>query len=199
MPKMPYAQEQPSGTSNDLIRQMMEQQAAAAAENKARADALYGRLSEIGNQSLAVDRNDPSIRAQADAYSAQRDRQARNYISDAAERSGPYTNIDGTRRMVAEHAGQASGAFEAGLLGKELAARRQEIAQALAQSGAMLTADQQNAPQKQLAILDNAIKEQRLAVTQRGEDMSMDQFLRQLALNEWDRNNYWDYARTFGL
>jgi flagellar biosynthesis chaperone FliJ len=84
-------------------------------------------------------------------------------------------------------------------MGSELTARRNEIAQALAMQGSMLTAEQQTNLQRQLGVLDNAIRQQGLAVTQRGQDLSMDQFLRQLALNEWDRNNYWDYARTFGL
>jgi hypothetical protein len=185
--------------SNDLIRQMMEQQAAQAAENKQRADALYSRLSDRANQSLAIDRNDPIIRAQADAFSANQTRQARNLISDAAEGSSQYANLEGQRRIAAEHAGQASGAYEAQLMGSELQARRAEIAQALAQAGGMLTADQANQLQRQLGMLDNAIRQQSLGVTQRGQDQNYDARLRELGLNEWDRNNYWDYARTFGL
>lgn len=171
--------------ANDLVTQMMQQQAAQEAERKSRADALYGTLSDRASQSLTLDRNNPVIRAQADAFSAQQDRSARNYISDAAERGGPYANIEGTRRMAAEHAGQASGAFEANLMGQELAARRQEIAQALAQQGSQLSAEQQNEMQRQLALLDQSIKQQQIGL---GHDTLNQEWQRTLLDNEQANN-----------
>lgn len=143
---------------------------------------------------------DPIIRGQVDAFGAQTERARRNYLSDVAEQRGPYANIQGERRMSAEKAGQAVGGFQAQLLGRELTARRDEIAQALAQMGGMLSGDQTRALQGELAAIDSQLRRdlgfagiaaQRdlgfagLDVSRRGQDMGMDQFLRQLALNEW--------------
>ncbi len=78
--------------------------------------------------------------------------------------------------------------------------------------GAMLSGDQQRQLQSELAMLDQAIAEagiglgargqdldyslgrEGLGVTRRGQDFGMDQFLRDLALREYDTNNRWDYA-----
>lgn len=188
-----------------LTRQqtMAEQQ---QAENKARGDALYSTLNERATQGLAVDKNNPAIRQQADAYAANTDRARRNYISDVAEASGPLANIRGEERMAAERYGNLTGTFEAELIGRELQAKRDEIAEALRMQGAMLSGDQQRALAQQLAMLDQAIAEagvglqargqdinaqlgnRGLDVTMRGQDLGMDQFLRQLAQRsyEWD-------------
>jgi hypothetical protein len=207
---------------NDLMRQQIAQQQAAQAENKTRADALYGQLNARATQGLQVNANDPIIRGQVDAYAAQGERARRGYLSDIAERSGPLANIQGERRMAAERLGQGASAFQAELLGRELGSRRDEIAQALAMQGSMLSGDQNRNLQSQLAAMDQAIAEagvglqgrgldlqrelgnrgldlQRdlggrgLDLQSRGQDLSQDQFLRELALREWDRGQYWDY------
>ena len=196
----------------DAIQRQQQEQQRKDAENTQRADALYSQLSQKANQSLQIDRNDPIIRAQADAYSANQERSKRNYLSDVAERSGPLANIRGEQRMAAERVGQATGSFEAELLGRELTARRDEIMQALQMSGSLLNADQQRQLQSELAMLDQAIKEQNVAlgfrgqdldyslgreglgVQRRGQDFGMDQFLKELAIREWDTTNKWDYA-----
>jgi len=152
-----------------------------------RADALYQQLLGRSQQGLAMTRNDPAIRGQADAYSAQEDRSRRNYLGDVAERSGPNANLRGEERMAAERQGQRVGGFEAELMGRELGARRQEIAQALSSMQGMLSADQQAALQREMSALDAAIRRE-------GMGQQNDQFNKNLALNEWDRGNYWDYS-----
>lgn len=143
-----------------------------------RAAALYQQLLQRSQQSLAVDRNDPAIRQQADAYAANQERAKRNYISDIAERNGPYANIRGEQRLAAERAGTNAASFEAELIGRELTARREEIAQALSSMQGLLTAEQQITLQRELASITAALQEQGLA-------QSQDQFLRELALREW--------------
>jgi hypothetical protein len=160
----------------------MDRQAAQDAENKQRNDNLFNMWNQRATQSLAIDRNDPIIRAQADAYSAQQERARNQYLQAEAERQGPYANLGAERRLAAEHAGQASGAFEAQLLGKELEARRNEIAQALTGMAGLLTTDQAQELQRQLALLDQAVKQQQLAQGSRGLD------LQSLGLsNDWQR------------
>ena len=142
-----------------MMEKQLERQTAMDAQNKDRGDALYGRLSGRADQGLAIDRNDPIIRAQADAFAANQRRAQRNDMSDLAERAGPLANIRGEQRMAAERYGAKTGEFEAQLMGRELTARRDEIAQALAQMGGMLSGDQQRALQAQLSQMDQAIKE----------------------------------------
>lgn len=173
---------------------------AAEAETKANSDALYQRLLADSQQSLNIDPNtDPNIRVQADAYSANEERARRNYISDAAERGGPLANIEGTRRMAAERMGQRTGQFEAGLVGSELTARRAAIQDRLHSMQGMLSDQQVQELQHELALMDNGIREKQIASGIRGQDISQDEFMRQLALNENDRTNYWKYANTYGL
>lgn len=163
-------------------------------------DDLYKRLLGDSQQSLNIDPStDPIIRAQADAYSANEERSRRNYISDAAESQGQFANLQGERRMAAERMGQRTGAYEAGLVGNELTARRAQITDRLHSMQGMLSAEQQNEMQKELAQMDAQIRQQQTAAGVRGQDINQDQFLRELALREWDRGNYWDYAKTYGL
>ncbi len=143
-----------------MIREMLKQQSDAAAANKAKGDALYGQLSARAGQSLNIDRNDPIIRAQSDAFSAQQERERRQYLNQAAEQGGQFYNPTQERRMTAEKAGQATGGFEAQLMGRELTSRRDEIQQALNGMQGQLSAEQQMNLQKQLGLLNNAIQQQ---------------------------------------
>lgn len=120
--------------------------------------ALYDTLLARSKQGLAVDRNDPAVRGQADAFSANQTRTQRDYISDLAEKAGPNANIRGEERMAAERSGQASGAFEADLMAREITAKRDEIATALSSMQGLLTFEQQQALTKELALMDDAIK-----------------------------------------
>jgi hypothetical protein len=170
----------------------------AQIDNKAKSDALYGRLLSDSQQSLAIDRNDPIIRAQADAYAANEERAKRNYISDIAEQQGPLANIQGERRMAAERAGQRSGQQEAGLLGSELTARRASIQDRLHSMQGMLSAEQQNELQRELALMDQSIRQQQVNAGISGQNMQNDQFMRDLGLREWDTANKWNYNNTYG-
>lgn len=164
---------------------------------------LFDILMKRVNQDIRPDRNDPVIRAQSDANIANEERVRRNYVSDAAERGGPLANIQGERRMAAERAGQRTGQFEAALMGQELAARRQEVAQSLKDAQGFLSDEEHMELSRELANLDALIKQQGMSLQDKGLNqdwqkalLNNDQFLRQLGLNEWDRTNYWDALRS---
>lgn len=159
-----------------------------------RNDELYNLLIGRAQQGLALDRNDPIIRAQADAYAANEERARRNYVSDAAERYGPLANIRGEERMAAERAGQRTGAFEAELLGRELQARRDEIAQSLSQLGSMLSDDQRLALTRELELLNLALREQGMGLQQGQLDLGF----ADLGLRAEQQSAYWDWIRSGG-
>lgn len=154
-------------------------------------DALIQQLMLRAQQGLNVNRNDPTVRAQVDPFAANVERSRRNYVSDVAERSGPYANIRGEERMAAERAGQQTGAFEAEIIGREVAARRDEIQQALLLWGNQLTNDQRMALERELAQLQD-----RARTADRSQ--ANDQFLRELALREYGLTNELD-LRWAGL
>lgn len=164
---------------------------------------LYEMLMGRAQQGLNISRSDPIIRAQADAFSANAERSSRNYISDTAEKMGPLANIQGERRMAAERTGQATGAFEAQLMGRELEARRNEIQMALTQMGNMLSDDQRLALQRELGLLENAMSKYGLDIQQslgvRSGDIGLynalmgnQQFYSQLGLDAANDFSYWN-------
>jgi hypothetical protein len=169
-------------------------QPAATGQNE-----LMALLMSRAQQGTAIDRNDPNIRAQVDPYVAQQERAGRNYLDTIAERAGGRPiNMQGEQRMVAERQGQNAGAFESEIIGRELAAKRSEIEQSL--QLAVMTGNQQAAMslQKELALLnDRARTADR---TQQGQqfassqNQSMDQFLRELALREWQLGDQSDLS-----
>ncbi len=183
---------------------MRARQAADEAQRKQRADSLYSTWLGRSQQALTIDKNDPIIQQQADAYSANEERARRNYINDLAESAGPLANIRGEQRMSAERLGQRTGTFEAELVGRELATRRQEIADALNSMAGLLSQDQQVALQRELAILDQAIRERGLDLQGRSLDLDWErallqnnQFNNDLALRAENQYNYWnDPLRT---
>jgi hypothetical protein len=167
-----------------------------------RSTELYEQLHQRATQSLALDRNDPIIRAQADAYAAQEERARRDNLADLAERSGPNANLRGEQRLGYERMGQRVGGFEAELLGRELQARRDEIAQALQLSATFLSTEEQRALQREIALLDNAIAQQNAANSGAGlqQDwmealMQNAQFLDDLEARERDRRSYYDLVQ----
>lgn len=165
----------------------------AQVQRDPRSDALYQQL--LGrSQQGPVDANDPIIRGQVDAASAQATRERRNYISDVAEKAGPLANIAGETRAAGERQGQMIGQFQAELMGREAQARRDEIAQALMQMQGMLTADQEANLRRELAEMDAQLGREGLSNQRRGQDIGFDSFLRDLALREFDTGNRWDYA-----
>lgn len=150
-----------------------------------RANDFYAQLLARSQQGLDVDRNNPVIRQQADAYSANAQRARREYLNDQAEAIGPVGNIAGEERLSAERVGQATGAFEAELMGRELQAKRDEIAQALTLMSGRLTTEQTLELQRELGLLDAEIRREGLGVQREGMGLQNDQFLRELALRNW--------------
>lgn len=231
------AQPQQSSLFPDWYRGLMERQIAQAeadrAETKARADALYGRLDQRANQGLNVSADDPIISGQVNAFRAEQERARRNDISDLAERAGPLANIRGEQRIAAERVGQGTSAFQAELLARERGRIADEISQALAMQGSLLSGDQQRGLTERLAALDQAIRESGVGLqnqslglqrdlgfadlglrrdlgfggldlqrtlglggqdlTRRGQDLANDQFLRELALRQWQLGDDSDY------
>lgn len=175
-------------------------------------DDLIKQLTDRSNQSLEIDpQKDPIIKGQVDAARVAQERQRTNYLNDLSESSNPYTtgNLATSRLQSAEDVGTNISNLQSTLMQNELTARRGEIAQALQEKGGLLTSAQQTALQKQLGIIDAALKN-------RGLDMSNDQFLKNLMLQRmfldsqndqfaanYDMNstnmaNYWDWVRTHG-
>jgi hypothetical protein len=171
--------------------------------NNGSRDALMQLLMQRAQQGSQVGATDPNVRAQVDPAVAQQQRESRRYLDDVAERSGPLANLQGERRLVSERQGQAAGQLEAQVIGREIAARRDEIAQALAQWGAMLSDEQRIALQRELGYLDDATRRYGIdmgADTARyGIDTQMDQFLRDLALREYDVVNRWDPTNPLNI
>lgn len=173
---------------------------------------LIKQLTDRSNQSLNIDpQTDPIIKGQTDAARVAQERQRTNYLNDLSESSNPYTtgNLATARLQSAEDVGTNISNLQSTLMQNELTARRGEIAQALQEKGGLLTSAQQTALQRQLGLIDSALKN-------RGLDMSNDQFLRNLMLQRmfldsqndqfaanYDMNstnlaNYWDWVRTHG-
>jgi hypothetical protein len=118
---------------------------------------LLARLKARADQSLNINAaTDPNIRQQADPYAANLERQRRNYLNAQAERLGPNADLTNERRLTAEQTGQQAGQYESGLVGNEVAARREEIQNALTQMGGLLTDQQRMALQKELADMNDA-------------------------------------------
>ncbi len=165
-------------------------------ELKNKQDQLYNMLMSRATQGTNVDRNTPAIRMQADAFNANVERNRRNYLSDVAESSGPYANLTGERRMATERAGIASGQNEASLVGRELTAKRDEIAQALASAQGMLTESQRLDLQRQLAVMNQAIQNRGLSLQEKAQGQTYDLGLRGLGLNDWGQQMYWDAVNS---
>lgn len=147
-----------------------------------RLDEMYNLLLSRATQGLAIDRNTPVIRQQADVYSANEERAKRNYLADIAEQAGPIANLRGEQRVASERVGQRTGAFEAELMGRELVARRTEIAEALQSMQGLLTTEQTLALQKEMKTMDDAIA--RLKLKQEASQFNADLAYRNRALDQ---------------
>jgi hypothetical protein len=118
-----------------------------------------GSIAEKSNPNFTIDPNDPIIKGQTDAFSAQNQLAQRNYLAQVAEKAGSNANISAETRAAAETGGQATSAFQAKLMSDELGARRQEVQQALQ------LAVQQNDTESQLRLTEQ------LARIQQAEQM----------------------------
>lgn len=168
---------------------------------------LVNALMQRSNQSLNINAaSDPNIRSQADPYAAAQERGARNFLADQAEKNGPNANMTGQARVAAEHAAQASGLFESGLVGHELDARRNEIQNALTSMQGMLTDQQKMALQKELGYMTDATQRYGIqsnantAAAGQGIDwqkalMQNQQFGQDLGLRAEDQFNHYDIIR----
>lgn len=199
--------------ASNLAAQQQAQQ-----QNTDRSNALYSTLNDRATQGLNVSPNDAVIKAQVDPFRAEQERARRNDISNVAEQRGPLANIRGEQRMAAERVGQNVSGLQGELMSRELQSKRDEIAQSIAQQGAMLSGDQQRALTSQLAAMDQAIAEAnaktsatsvgnqftlgqgqlalgqgQLALGNRSLDTSNDQFLRELGLRQWQLGDQSDY------
>lgn len=142
-----------------------------------RTNDLYNLLQGRAGQSLNIDPNDPIIKNQVNAYTANATRAYRNNINELAEQGGPNANLGAQERQGAEAVAQGAGGMQAQLMQSELTARRQEIQDALTQMGGMLSDEQKMQLQNQLAIMDNLL-------AQAGLSQGAYQFDQQLALNQ---------------
>jgi hypothetical protein len=168
---------------------------------------LYNTLMTRAGQSLNVNPNDPIIRDQVDAYGASRTRSARNDLQTMAESNGSYANLTEETRAGNEKAAQDTGSLQATLIQNELNSRRSEIQNALSESGALLTAEQQTALQRELGLIDEQIKstqvgnqftlgQGQLALGQQQLGSQNDQFAATYGLNATNQANYWDRVRS---
>lgn len=192
-----------------FMKAFMERQEAERAANTARANSMFDTLMAQSKQSLAVDRNNPVIRAQADANAANETRAMRDHLADMAESAGPTANLLGEERLAAERLGQRTGGFEAELIGRELQALRDEKAQALQMMGQFLSQDKAEALQREIAVIDQRLQQQQLAQGDRSLDLDWrkallnnDQFMTRMGLDRdrlgldiEDRASYWDSVR----
>lgn len=136
--------------------------------NQGTQDVVRNSYLQQATQGTVVDRNDANFKQQLDPFVAHQDRARRQYESEQAERLsaqglGNSGAMQNERRLGAERAGQASGAFESQLVTRELENRRDEIKESLAGLRGMISDDQTRALQKQLAELDAAIKREGIA------------------------------------
>lgn len=168
-------------------------------DQRGKVNSLYDTLLQRAQQSLNIDRNDPIIRAQSDAYGAQQERARRNFLSDMAERGSPYATGAqlGQQRMTAEKMGGDLGAFEAQLMGRELLSRREQIQSSLDSMKDMLSFDQKLALEKELANLDAATRRYGFdvdaATSRYGIDTGAQTARDRLGFDIGDREAYWDY------
>ena len=154
---------------------------------------LFDLLMERIKGPVTPDANDPTIRGQADAFSAQQQRASRNYLADLAEKGGPYMNMTGEQRLASERAGQLSGQMESELIGREQDFRRKSISQDLGLYGSLLSDAEKTDLQRELGQGELALGRDRM-------NLDNDEFLRELALRQWGMGEDNDYRwSTLGL
>ncbi len=154
-----------------------------------RSSALFDLLMQRAQQSSTIDRNDPNVRAQSDAFNAQGQQARRDFLAAQAEKAGPYGNQTSEERRSAEELGKTSGAFEAQAIANKENARRQEIESALSGAAGFLTEQQRMALQKELQQMSLAQQESQFG---RNLEQNSDQFNKNLGQNAWefDINRY---------
>lgn len=167
---------------------------------------FYDQLQQRAQQSLNVDPNtDPIMRAQTDAYSAAATRGQRQNLSAIAEAAGPNANLTAETRHAGESVGQSTAAFQAQLAGREVDARRGEIAAALSgQMGVLSAADAFKLKQEDQALAQRSLNLQS-QIGNRGMDITEQnnhwgQGFQDNSFNAGQQQQQWDnqYKNLFG-
>ena len=122
------------------------------------AGTLFDYMMGKAGQSLDINRKDPIIANQVNAFDAAQQRSSNDYLRQLAERGGPQNNMGMETRMAAENRGQNLGNFQSQLMQQELTARRNEIMQSLQLGAQFMTEQQQLALRRELAQMDNALQ-----------------------------------------
>jgi hypothetical protein len=104
---------------------------------------------QSANPAFSTDPNSPIVSADVQAYGAQQTQGMRNTLAQLAESGGADTNLNAETRSLGEAAGQATSGYQAQLMTQQLAARQNEIQQALTEGGNLLTTEQQNQLQEE--------------------------------------------------
>jgi hypothetical protein len=144
--------------------------------------ALYDELVKRSQQSLDVNPNDPVIKAQTDAAAAIANREALKQQQTAAARGGPYATgaQQAAQRASNEGVQLQMASMQAELMGREVAARRQEIAQALSGRQGMLTVEEQS----RLRELDQELERQQMMLADKHAS-AQDALARENAQQNW--------------
>jgi hypothetical protein len=168
--------------------------------NSEQGNALFKMLMDKAKQSESIDPNDPTIRAQADNFSAAQTRGGRRYLQELAESKGAGANIGAEARMTAEKGAQASAQNEGAIMQHEMDSRRQEIMQALSQAGQFMTAQQQMSLQAELASLNAQTQKYGMDLSNgqyyAGLGSQNDQFGKNLAQRAYEYDTTDNYNRT---
>lgn len=122
----------------------------SAGASDPRASAFFDQLMANVNAVPNVGPDDPTIKAQTDAFAAQQERAKRSSLSQMAEKGGDNANLAAENLALTEAAGQNTGAFGASLMSQERQARRAQIQSMLSVGSSYLTAEQSLALQKEL-------------------------------------------------
>lgn len=163
----------------------------ASAQTTGRSNSLYDELSKrIAGANAPVDPNDPLIHGQVATFGAAQERAKRDYLSNIAEKAGPLANLRGEQRMAAEKLGQNVSGFQSELLAREQAARRDQAGQALGLFSGQISGDQNRELQSALGFGDLNLRDK---LGTRGLDQNMTQFLKELALRQWQLGDQSDY------
>jgi hypothetical protein len=125
-------------------------------------------LKQLGVNQEAPSLSDPALKAQADAFSLAQQRgneRAQNQLAEQAALEGTRTSggFLSDKLGLEQQRGEAEGAFNAGLVGQEAAARRDKLVQYVALAGNTLTEQDRMAVQKELADLNAQIERERIA------------------------------------
>jgi hypothetical protein len=145
-------------------------------------DAFRGALmTQLTAPVTAPTADDPTIKAQTDAFSLSQQRGNEREQNQLAE-SAAFDNTRTAGGFLSDKLGleqqraEAEGAFGADLRGRELQSRRDQVAQALQLGAGYLSDQEHQALQKQLADLDAAVR--REGIQQQGSIASGDLALR---------------------